>query len=125
MSYLYSIFLCLLSGEVEFCYQKDTARCITKDSIGVKGIVNNIAINPSIDTHQVKEKITCTFKRLADIESEHITTEVNQNTGILRGRVHSIKEKEEANKTAYFTAGITKLIVIGTDRRLLFGEFGD
>lgn len=118
-----------LSGEVEFWYQKDAARCITREIIGVKGIVNNIDIKPSISAHQVKEKIKSAFKRLADIEAEHITVEVDQNTVILRGRVHSIKEKEEATKTAYFTSGINKvvneLIVMGTDRRLLYGEFGD
>lgn len=115
-----------LSDEVEFWYQKDAARCITKDIIGVKGIVNNISIKPSISTYQVKEKITSAFKRLADIEAEHITIEVDENTIILRGRVHLIKEKEEANKTAYLTAGINKVVneltVMGTDRYLLYGE---
>ncbi len=43
--------------------------------------------------------------------------------------MHSIKEKEEANMTAYYTAGITKvvneLIVMSKDGPLLYGEFGD
>jgi osmotically-inducible protein OsmY len=43
-----------LSGELEFWCQKDATRCITKYIIGVKEIVNNSAIRPSIETYQVK-----------------------------------------------------------------------
>jgi len=118
-----------LSGEVEFWYQKDTARCVINGIIGVKGIINNIDIKPTIKPDEVKEKITRAFKRLADIEAENITIEVDQNTVTLHGKVHSLKEKEEATKTAYHIVGINKvvnqLIVMGTDRRLLYGEFGD
>jgi len=118
-----------LSGEVEFWYQKDTARCVINGIIGVKGITNNIDIKPVIKPDEVKEKITRAFKRLADIEAENITIEVEQNTVILRGRVYSLKEKEEAEKTAYQIPGVNKVVnelfVLGTDRRLLYGEFGD
>jgi osmotically-inducible protein OsmY len=118
-----------LLGEVEFWYQKDAARCVINGIIGVKRIINNIEIKPAIKPDQVKEKITSAFRRLADIEAENITIEVDENIVVLRGKVHSLKEKEEATKTAYYIVGINKvvnkLVVTGTDRRLLYGEFGD
>ncbi len=118
-----------LSGVVEFWYQKDAARCVIKNIIGVKGIMNNIEIVPSIAVEQVQEKINSAFKRLADIEAENITVEVDQNTVTLHGIVNSIKEKEEAANTAYLAPGINrvvnKLSVMGIDRRELYGEFAD
>lgn len=98
-----------LSGEVEFSYQRDAAKRVAENIIGVKWINNTITIKQAVLPTDVKEKIAKAFKRSADIEADGITVEVNDNIVKLKGKVHSLKEKKAAQKTAYFSPGVFRI----------------
>lgn len=99
-----------LSGEVEFWYQKDAARSVIVNMLGVKGITNNINIKPIIKPYEIQNNITNAFKRHAGIDANNIIVDLDGNTVTLSGKINSISQKEEANKMAYNTSGVLNVI---------------
>ena len=72
----------------------------------VHGVSNTIAIKQAVKPFEIKEKIKKAFQRMADVDAKNITVDVEGHTVKLRGKVHSISEKNEARKTAYFAPGV-------------------
>tara|TARA_R110002033_G_scaffold166331_1_gene204859 strand:+ start:85553 stop:86224 length:672 start_codon:yes stop_codon:yes gene_type:complete len=95
-----------LSGEVKWEYQKNSAKNAIKDLVGVKGVINNIAIKQDVKPIQVKQKIEEAFERSAEIDARSIIVSTQGHTVTLTGKVHSIKEKEDAEKAAYNSPGV-------------------
>ncbi|WP_036788063.1 BON domain-containing protein [Polaribacter sp. Hel1_33_96] len=95
-----------LSGEVKWDYQKSAAKRSVQDLLGVHGVSNTIAIKQAVKPFEIKEKIKKAFQRMADVDAKNITVDVEGHTVKLRGKVHSISEKNEARKTAYFAPGV-------------------
>jgi len=95
-----------LSGEVNWTYQKDAAKRAVQDLLGVKGVVNLITLKQAVKPYQIKERIKKAFERSADIDAKAINVEVHGNTVKLKGKVHSLNEKEDARKAAYFAPGV-------------------
>lgn len=100
-----------LSGEVNWSYQKNTAKKVVENLLGVKGVnVNQITIEQKVKPLDVQNKIIKAFERSADIEAKGITVEVDGDTVKLKGKVHSIKEKEDAEKAAYKAPGVNQVV---------------
>jgi len=95
-----------ISGELKWSYQKDAAKRVVENIFGVKGVINNINIKQAVKPDQIKKKITKAFKRLADVDANNIIVSVDGHKVKLSGKVHSISEKDEARKTAYYAAGV-------------------
>lgn len=98
-----------LSGEVAWDYQKNAANNAMQRLYGVKGVVNNITIKQALTPFEVESRIAKAFERSAKLESKKIKVEVNGRTVKLTGTVHSVAEKEEARKAAFFAPGVTKV----------------
>ncbi|MFX0558625.1 BON domain-containing protein [Maribacter sp. CXY002] len=98
-----------LSGSVPWEYQKNAAKNTVENLIGVKGVINTVQIDQNVSTVEVKEKIKNAYKRSASIDSAKINVTVDGSTITLAGTVTSIIEKEEAEKAAYLSPGITKV----------------
>ncbi len=98
-----------LSGEVQWEYQKNAAKKVVEKLYGVKGVINNIDIKQVVKPTEIKDKIKKAFERLADIDAHNISVDVDGNTVKLRGKVHSISEKDEAKRTAYYAPGVYKV----------------
>jgi osmotically-inducible protein OsmY len=98
-----------LSGEVHWAYQRSAATKAVEKLIGVKGVINNIKLKQTVLPSEIKNRITNAFKRSADLEAKNINVEVEGHTVILTGTVHSLNEKEEARKAAFFAPGVTKV----------------
>jgi osmotically-inducible protein OsmY len=90
-----------LTGELKWDYQKDSAKNAIKDLTGVKGVSNGITIKQDVKPFEVKEKIAKAFERSAEIDAKGITVTTDGHTVTLSGKVHSIKEKEDAEKAAF------------------------
>jgi osmotically-inducible protein OsmY len=90
-----------LTGELKWDYQKDSAKNAIKDLTGVKGVSNGITIKQDVKPFEVKEKIAKAFERSAEIDAKGITITTDGHTVTLSGKVHSIKEKEDAEKAAF------------------------
>lgn len=99
-----------LSGNVNWAYQKYSASNAVKDLKGVKGVSNSILLKQEIKPLLVKDTIEDAFERSARIDARGITVTTGGNTVTLSGKVHSIKEKEEAEKAAFRAPGVLKVI---------------
>jgi len=95
-----------LNGKVEWAYQKDAAKRAVNDLLGVRYVVNNITLKQTVNPGNIKDKIKKSFERLADMDAKNINVLVDDHTVKLRGKVHSLQEKIEARKRAYYTPGV-------------------
>lgn len=95
-----------LSGEVEWSYQKIAAKNAVEKLLGVKGVTNSITLKNKIKPTEVKEKIKKAFERMAALDADGIILETHGHTVTLRGKVHSLKEKEDAETAAYNAPGV-------------------
>lgn len=96
-----------LSGEVEWRYQKAYAERSVENLLGVRGVSNTIVVKSAvIDTHEIKDRIFKAFHRNATIDADALTLETAGKTIILRGKVKSWIEKEEAERIAWSSPGV-------------------
>jgi osmotically-inducible protein OsmY len=95
-----------LTGEVEWSYQKEAARKQVEKLLGVKGVSNTITLKNEVKASEVINKIKKAFHRMANVDANNITLETHGHTVTLRGKVNSIKEKEDAEKAAYNAPGV-------------------
>ena len=95
-----------LSGQVRWGYQKESAKNAVKDLSGVKGVINSITISQGVEPLEVKKRIKEAFERSADLEARGIKVLAEGHAVTLEGTVHSLKEKEEAERTAYNAPGV-------------------
>lgn len=95
-----------LTGEVQWAYQKDSAKSSVENLLGVKGVSNAIILKQAVEPYQVKERIRKALERSSEIEAKNIDVIVEGHKVKLRGKVHSITEKDEVRKAAYFAPSV-------------------
>ena len=96
-----------LEGEVEWEYQRSSAKDSVDHLLGVRNVVNNISVKPKVSVADIKNKISAAFHRTATIDADRISMEVVGNKVILEGKVRSYAEKEDAMDAAWAAPGIT------------------
>lgn len=95
-----------LSGELEWSYQRNAAKNIVNNLVGVKYVVNNILIKQAVEPVEIKNKITKAFERLAELDAKNIHVEAHGHKVKLTGKVHSLIEKDEARRAAFLAPGV-------------------
>jgi osmotically-inducible protein OsmY len=103
-----------LEGEVEWEYQRASAKSTIDNLTGVRSVTNLITVKPKIKTTDIQQKINAAFHRSATIDANKITVEVDGSKVILRGTVRSFAEKRDAEIAAWSAPG-----VISVDSRIL------
>lgn len=98
-----------LNGTLDWQYQKDAAARGVRDLTGVKGVINNIRLQPSVKTTDVRDKIEEAFKRSAEIDARRISVTAEEGKVVLRGNVHSWAERLEAERAAWAAPGVTQV----------------
>jgi osmotically-inducible protein OsmY len=98
-----------LTGEVPWQFQRMAAEGALRHLFGVKGIVNSIRVKPHVKVSDVKARIEDAFKRSAEIDAKNVRVEAHDGVVTLRGRVHSLVEREAAEQAAWAAAGVTKV----------------
>jgi osmotically-inducible protein OsmY len=99
----------ILSGEVNWNYQKDNAKSTVIKLGGVKGVVNDIKIAPSIAENVEKKDVEAALKRNWSIEADKIDVKVSGKKVTLKGRVNSWYQKVEAGKLAWNAPGVSEV----------------
>jgi osmotically-inducible protein OsmY len=98
-----------LEGKAELWYQKNAAETALRSLWGVKGITNNITIQPKVSVGDIRGKIHAAFKRHADLDADKVHISVADGFVMLTGQVHSWHEREDAENAAWSTPGVTRV----------------
>ncbi|MEP6986165.1 MAG: BON domain-containing protein [Chloroflexota bacterium] len=100
-----------LSGDVDWNYQREAAHDAVRQLPGVKGVTNLMEVNPLpspvISPVEVRSKIETALKRSMMSDIEGITVEANNGKVTLHGKVHSLKEYDDAGLAAWSALGVT------------------
>jgi osmotically-inducible protein OsmY len=98
-----------LKGDVEWQYQRQEAERAVRRLLGVKGVSNLITVKPAATPSDLKRKIEDALLRNAQVDAERITIEVQGSKAVLKGKVRSWAEREEAERVAWLAPGITSV----------------
>jgi osmotically-inducible protein OsmY len=98
-----------LEGEVEWQYEQQAAETAVRPLQWVKGVINLIKIKPRVKPYDIKRKIREAFRRNAAVDANQIIIETNGSEVVLRGKVRSWAEREEAERVAWRAPGVTKV----------------
>ena len=98
-----------LEGTAEWNYQRTRAEEAVRRIKGIKGVSNLIVLKPSVAPSEIRRKIEDAFRRNAEIDAQSITVEADGTEVILKGKVRSWAERQEAERAAWRAPGVTKV----------------
>jgi osmotically-inducible protein OsmY len=95
-----------LEGEVEWEFQRSTAKSAIESISGVRSVINSITIKPKVTATGIQQKINAAFLRSATIDAGKVAAEVIGSSVTLRGVVRSLAEKYDAETAAWNAPGV-------------------
>jgi len=98
-----------LEGTVEWHFQREKAENIVRRLPGVLSIRNSIRIQPSLAAENIKHRIEDAFRRIAQVDADHIVVDTSGSDVTLRGEVRSWAERDQATRTAWSAPGVTNV----------------
>jgi osmotically-inducible protein OsmY len=95
-----------LTGDVDWQYQRQAAEDDIRRLSGVRGVHNEIKINPQLHVADVQKRIEDALKRSAAVEAKGIHVTAADGKVTLRGTVHSWDERFAVESAAWSAAGV-------------------
>jgi osmotically-inducible protein OsmY len=106
-----------LKGTVEWQYQKESAALAVRPLTGVIAVTNLITVKPKMASPvDVADRIKAALRRNAEKDADRITVEAREGTVVLKGKVRSFAERNDAENAAWSAPGVEKVtdeILIG------------
>lgn len=108
-----------LEGEVALQFHRAAAENAVRRLAGVRGVTNQIRLQimPTVKPAAVKDRIEAALRRSAEIDARGIQVDAKDSTIILRGRVRTWAERDEAERAAWAAPGVRnvedQLIIAG------------
>ena len=97
----------MLTGHLDWNYQREAAEAAVRRLDGVTGVINNIALKQAVQAADVKERITDALKRHAEVEASHVRVNVGEGGGVsLEGKVGSWDERRAVVYAAWSATGV-------------------
>src|ERR1700686_5394920 len=106
-----------LEGTVDWQFQKTAAEKAVRKLIGVIGVSNLVDVKPRVSKVEVKATIENALKRSAELDASRIKVETDGDKITLSGTVHSLFEREEAERAAWRSPGVRSV-----ENRIRIGE---
>jgi osmotically-inducible protein OsmY len=101
-----------LRGVVDFPFQREEAERLVENVTGITGVSNEIVVRPPArpDAGEIRKQVIDALDRLAAHDANHVTVQTGNATVVLRGRVHSIFEREVAEEVARSASGSAEVV---------------
>jgi len=97
----------VLSGDVQWQYQREEAERVAGNVPGVRAVVNEILPGDSLQVRDdVERRIRKAFLTTARLDAEHLDVAVADGTITLTGKVQSDREHDDAVAAAWAIAGV-------------------
>jgi osmotically-inducible protein OsmY len=97
----------VLSGDVQWQYQREEAERVAGNVPGVRAVVNEILRGDSVEIRDdVERRIRKAFLTTARLDAEHLDVAVADGKITLTGKVQSAREHDEAVAAAWAIAGV-------------------
>ena len=101
----------VLSGQVEWNYQREAAFEDAFMIYGVKDVANLIGLSqPEVFASDVQARIAAAFARNAELYDDNITVIVRDHQVTLDGTVETFSERDLAEDTAWMAPGVINVI---------------
>ncbi|HEU0012587.1 MAG TPA: BON domain-containing protein [Longimicrobium sp.] len=98
-----------LEGSLDWQYQREDARATVAHLTGVKGVTNLTTVKATVAPAAVENSVKSAFQRSASIDANHVHVETIGGRVILRGKVRSWVERDDAERAAWSVAGVTQV----------------
>lgn len=96
-----------LSGKVNWNYQRDAAESAVRKLSGVVGVSNNIALVPTVEPMDIKQRIMNALKRRAEVEASRIQVAVQDGGQVrIEGEVDNWDERRAVETAAWSAPGV-------------------
>jgi osmotically-inducible protein OsmY len=95
-----------LTGTVGWNYQRRLMESAVRRLAGVKGIVNDIKVQPTASHADIKERIARALERYVDIDAERIIVTISDGCVFLSGSVDNWEERKAVERAAWAAPGV-------------------
>jgi osmotically-inducible protein OsmY len=97
-------------GEVDWSYQVAHAVECIRPFVGLRGPSNRIASRPRAKPNDIGAEISAALTRQAAREAKHIGIDIQSCVVTLRGKVHSLAERDAVFGVALTARGVTEVV---------------
>ena len=95
-----------LEGEVNWEYERNSAKLAIVDLPGVNGVINMISVKPRVAAADIERRIKDVLIKNAALDASGISITVHEHAITLKGKVRSRSEEDDAENVAWDTPGV-------------------